>query len=253
MAGDWLKFEITTPDKPETWQLADQLNLDPDAVVGKLLRVWAWFDQQTENGNAPSVTKKLLDRLVGVNGFCDSMISVGWMALDGDVIQLTNFQRHNGKTAKNRALTAKRVQKHKEKSSEKSNEKVTLAPLPREEKRRYKDIGEKEVVEVDKKNQLNTKKIQTVYNERLGKQLGAIRGITPARAKHLRARANEDPDKRFHVDWWERYFTVVSQTPFLTGNGPPKPDTGRTWKASFDWLINADNMTKILEGRYEQS
>lgn len=69
MAGDWIKFEICTPDKAEVWQIADTLSIDPDAVVGKLLRVWIWFDQQTENGNAPSVTKKLLDRSVGVLGF----------------------------------------------------------------------------------------------------------------------------------------------------------------------------------------
>jgi len=74
MAGDWIKFELATPDKPEVWAIAAALSIDPDAVVGKLLRVWGWFDQQTENGNAPSVSKMLLDRLVGVSGFCNAVI-----------------------------------------------------------------------------------------------------------------------------------------------------------------------------------
>ena len=34
MAGDWIKFETVTPDKPEVYELAGLLNLDPDAVVG---------------------------------------------------------------------------------------------------------------------------------------------------------------------------------------------------------------------------
>ena len=135
MAGDWIKFELTTMDKPEVCLIADLAGIDPDAVVGKLMRVWAWFDQQTENGNAPSVSKKLLDRSVGVTGFCDHMKSVGWMAEAEGVISLPHFERHNGKTAKNRLLTAKRVANHKA-SNGKSNAANVSGALPKEEKRR---------------------------------------------------------------------------------------------------------------------
>ena len=136
MAGDWLKFDKSTPDKPEVWAMAEILGIDPDAVIGKLLRVWSWFDEQSEEGNAPSVSKMLLDRKVGVTGFCDAMIKCGWMDSIDTGVSLPNFDRHNGKTAKNRALTAKRVAKHKTESNAKGNEKVTSIPLPREEKRR---------------------------------------------------------------------------------------------------------------------
>ncbi len=132
MAGDWIKFELTTLDKPEVCQIADLADIDPDAVVGKLMRVWGWFDQQTENGNAPSVSKKLLDRLVGVIGFCEHMKSVAWMIEAEGVISLPHFERHNGKTAKNRLLTAKRVANHKA-SNGKSNAANVSAALPKED------------------------------------------------------------------------------------------------------------------------
>ena len=135
MAGDWIKFEVSTSDKPEVWAIADSLGIDPDAVVGKLLRVWAWFDQQTETGNAPSVTKALLDRAVGVKGFCQCMVDAGWMGDDSKTITLPNFDRHNGKTAKNRALTAKRVAAHKKKSNANGNGSGVTQALPKEEKR----------------------------------------------------------------------------------------------------------------------
>lgn len=135
MAGDWIKFELTTMDKPEVCQMADLAGIDPDAVVGKLMRVWGWFDQQTENGNAPSVSKKLLDRSVGVPGFCEHMKSVGWMAEADGCISLPHFERHNGKTAKNRLLTAKRVASHKA-GNAKGNASTVTSALPREEKRR---------------------------------------------------------------------------------------------------------------------
>jgi len=143
MAGDWIKFESATPDKPEVWAIAASLSIDPDAVVGKLLRVWGWFDQQTEDGNAPSVSKMLLDRLVGVTGFCKAVIDADWMNDDGVTLSLPHFDRHNGKTAKNRATTAKRVAAFKNKplkSNDDANDKVTQAPLPKEEKRREENI-----------------------------------------------------------------------------------------------------------------
>jgi hypothetical protein len=149
MAGDWIKFETATSDKPEVWAMAQSLGIDADAVVGKLLRVWAWFDQQTQEGNAvgngasvtSSVTKALLDRRVGVSGFCDSMILSGWMADDGQSLTLPNFDRHNGKTAKTRAMTAKRVATHKAKSNAGSVTSSVSDALPREEKRREENIN----------------------------------------------------------------------------------------------------------------
>lgn len=131
MAGDWLKIESATPDKPEVWAIADALGIDPDAAFGKLFRVWAWFDTQTRNGNAPIVTQSLLDRIVGVTGFCSAMQSVGWLRVNGTTISVPNFDRHNGKTAKDRAVTQKRVQRHRKRSG---NDDVTPKSLP--EKRR---------------------------------------------------------------------------------------------------------------------
>lgn len=111
MAGDWLKFEKATPDKPEVFAIASDLDIDPDAVVGKLMRVWSWFDSHTENGNAPSVTSALLDRVAGVSGFVKSMQKCGWICITEHGISLPNFERHCGETAKKRAQNNKRVSK----------------------------------------------------------------------------------------------------------------------------------------------
>lgn len=155
MAGDWIKFEISTPDKPEVFEIAGALDLDPDAVVGKLLRVWNWFDQHTENGNAPVTVVALLDRLTGTPGFCSAMEKAGWMILSSESAILPHFTRHNGKTAKNRALTARRVNEYRKCNADSNadsnagrNDGVTKNSLPREEKRRvrtpYPPEGEKE-------------------------------------------------------------------------------------------------------------
>lgn len=146
MAGSWIKFDTSTSDKPEVWAIAMKLDIDPDAVVGKLLRIWTWFDDHSEKGNAPIVTRALLDRRVGVTGFVTAMIEAGWMQEEGEVLVLPNFDRHNGQTAKNRALTAKRVSEHKKSNAggnAKGNAASVTGALPREEKRR-EDITNKQ-------------------------------------------------------------------------------------------------------------
>ena len=110
MAGDWLKIQHALPDKPEVVQMAKILGIDQDAVTGKLLRLWIWADQQSVNGDALSVTESFLDRHVFQTGFASALRTVGW--LEGEELSLTlpNFGRHNGKTAKSRALTKDRME-----------------------------------------------------------------------------------------------------------------------------------------------
>lgn len=123
------------------WAMAEMLSIDVDAVFGKAFRVWRWFDQHTEDGNARGVTFSLFDRLVGLTGFAASMEKVGWLIKTEEGITLPNFERHNGQTAKNRANTAVRVAKHKAANAA-GNGEVTQqelpSALPREDKSKSK-------------------------------------------------------------------------------------------------------------------
>lgn len=136
MAGDWLKMTVDLPEKPEVWQIAGILGIEADCVVGKLLKVWRWFDAHTQDGNAVGVTYALVDHVTSVTGFGEAMALCGWLEQEGKNLHLPNFSRHNGKTAKNRALTAKRVSAHKQKGNDEGNAPSVTRALPREEKRR---------------------------------------------------------------------------------------------------------------------
>jgi len=116
MAGDWIKFEKSTLDKPEVFEMAGILNLDPDAVIGKLLRVWDWFDDQSLDGYAPVTLAAQLNRNTGCAEFTAAMQQVGWMVIENDRLKIPNFTRHNGQTAKDRSLSAKRMAKSRGKS-----------------------------------------------------------------------------------------------------------------------------------------
>ncbi len=243
MAGDWIKFELATPDKPEVWAIAAALSIDPDAVVGKLLRVWGWFDQQTENGNAPSVSKMLLDRLVGVTGFCKAVIDADWMHDDGVTLSLPHFDRHNGKTAKNRATTAKRVASFKNKtgkSNATSNDEVTPEPLPKEEKRRE----DNNILVPSERERIPAREVIELFN-RVFTELPEVRLIDDKRLNAVKARWKATENLR-SIEKWEKFFNWIKQSDFLMGRDKAE------FKCSFDWIFKAGNFAKIYEGNYHK-
>ena len=111
MAGDWLKIQHATPDKPEIVRMAGILDIDHNAVVGACLRLWIWADQQTVDGNGLSVTIKFIDRVTHCPDLGQAMVEVGWLTGTDGNLTLPNYDRHNGRTAKTRAQTAARVKR----------------------------------------------------------------------------------------------------------------------------------------------
>lgn len=107
MSGDWIKIEHVTPDKPEVFAIAEKLRIDPDAVLGKLMRFWMWADQQSLNGNIGNVSDAVIDRVTHQRGFAQAMRCVNWLSDIG----VPNFERHNGATAKARAESNRRMTK----------------------------------------------------------------------------------------------------------------------------------------------
>jgi len=142
MAGDWIKIEITTPDKPEVIAIAARLRMDQDTVVGKLVRLWGWADLNSIDGNFLSISEQFIDRISQKKGFAAALRSVGWLHGKDGEISFPDFSRHNGKSAKLRAETARRVTNHRGKCNAKSvtNETAGMVvdalqkPLPEKEK-----------------------------------------------------------------------------------------------------------------------
>lgn len=60
----------------EVMQMAADLKLDPYAVVGRLLAVWAWAGTQSVDGKVVA-EPVVVDTLVGVYGFASAMGKIG--------------------------------------------------------------------------------------------------------------------------------------------------------------------------------
>jgi hypothetical protein len=113
MAGDWIKVRTRLLEDPAVFRIADRLGISIEAVGGHLLRVWSWATDQIVEGNAPGVTEAHLDRIAGVTGMGAAMADVGWITFCTSGATFPNWNRHLAQGAKERALAAKRVAKHR--------------------------------------------------------------------------------------------------------------------------------------------
>lgn len=113
MAGDWLKIEKDTPEKPEIAGISAALDISPEVAFAKCFKLWRWADSNLESGHAPRVTKAFLDSIVGMSGFAQAMVDVGWLSNGNDAIEFPNFDRHMSQSAKRRGLAANRKQKQR--------------------------------------------------------------------------------------------------------------------------------------------
>lgn len=109
MAGDWIKTRVDLPTDPAVIAMAAALDCDEFDVVGRLVAFWAWADRHvSEFGHAAGVTGKWIDRNFRHAGFAQAMCDVGWLVLDDTGATLPKWTRHNGKSAKERAMATER-------------------------------------------------------------------------------------------------------------------------------------------------
>lgn len=176
MAGEWIKVELSTADKPEILRMARLLSIDKDAVFGKLIRLWAWFDKNSVDGVVDGVVDADVDSLCHQKGFTVALVSVGWLVVDKDAERVTipKFDRHNGESAKKRILKNERQSRWRQNKEQNVDAPVSTQASTREEKRR---INTKRETPASKKSPIPenwTPKLETV--ERLTGEFGFING-----------------------------------------------------------------------------
>lgn len=102
--SSWIKMRCDLRGDPAVFRISEALGLPELHVVGCLYAVWAWLDGHSVDGRVSGATERFIDRVAGVDGFSAAMRSVGWLGIDDEGVQLPHWERHNGSSAKTRAL-----------------------------------------------------------------------------------------------------------------------------------------------------
>ena len=121
---------------PAVVRIASGLKTDRYSVVGRLHRIWSWANEHLTDGQDVPIDSEFLDSLVETPGFSEQLRRVGWLSgRDGSLI-FPSFERHNGASAKARAMDADRKRSVRKVSGSKPDKTRT-----REEKRREEKIN----------------------------------------------------------------------------------------------------------------
>ena len=114
----WLKIRIDLADEPEVLALSRVLDLDPDLVVGKLVRVWGWAARKGKRGVVVGVTVDDVSRFARTPGFGEAMEAEGWLSRDchAGVTQLTfpDFHKYCPQTEAHKQDAAERQRRKRE-------------------------------------------------------------------------------------------------------------------------------------------
>lgn len=103
-----------------------------------------------------------------------------------------------------------------------------------------KDLTNRERVEREPEDSsAQAKELIDEYNSICGWKLPKAIHVTEKRKKAIKARL-----KTYSREEIIKVFSLANESNFLCG------DNDRGWKADIDWLLNENNMIKVLEGRY---
>ena len=122
-------------------------------------------------------------------------------------------------------------QMYAQEGADKNNEKKTVANEISLEEQESED---KKLPKVNKVNE-----VVNLWNEVCGKFLPKVKALPNARRMHVLARIKEFPELN-----WKELFEQIIKTSFLLG------DNDKGWRADFDWVMNPNNLVKIIEGKY---
>lgn len=115
MALDFLILRLATVRNRKVLIVARHLKCSAAEALGLVVTVWAWAHSQTHDGTLPGSTLADIDDAAGRKGVAEAMKleSVGWLVeVEGGLV-LPEWSRHNGQTAKARAMAALRVERHR--------------------------------------------------------------------------------------------------------------------------------------------
>ena len=222
----WIKLESHTINKPEIFQISAYLEISRAEVVGHLVTIWSWFDQNTEDGCVKISNGELIIDSISVKGFSQAMQDVGWLNATESRLCIPNFVKHNGSSAKKRANGQARQSRFR-----------NAKTVTREEKEKSRE-------EVKSKHEKTPfLKIQEMWNK-------AVDGTPCPKAERLttkRKTAMRLLFKEYKLEEIESVFAKVSSTKWMHG------ENSYGWVANLDHILKPDKFLKLYEGGSEST
>ena len=241
---------------PKTKELAHALGVDLPHAIGLLELMWAFAAQQTPQGNIGRWSNAVIADESGWAGcpdlFVNSLISVNFLdESESHRLLVHDWSEHapNWLRAKlkklNKTFLSSDLSSDLSTATARTIDPTTSLDKPSQAKT---DKTSCESTNVDSRAEsVPVKKIIDLYHRTCSQNPRAVK-VTPARAQIIKSRWRNELTS---LEDWERYFTAVSQSAFLTGRVPANGSRSKPFIADIDFLTKQGNVVKVMEGKYD--
>ena len=128
------RFELISANEAGDETLFTDRNVTPlpavTLLIGGLARLWMIADTHIGQDDVLALNAHQVDKLVGIDGFCEILPDDWLEILDGDRVKLPNYHRHNGTTAKERSSNAERQARFRASHRDSNNKHSNAVTLP---------------------------------------------------------------------------------------------------------------------------
>lgn len=268
----WIKVEQTLVNHNKVLDVADDLEIEVTQATGMMILIWLWALDNAPDGSLKNVRPRSLATAAQWKGdpdaFVEALKNAGLLdeAEDGS-LYLHDWHEYGGKLTEKRIAERERSRERRRKTEgqptgdqETTDGRPTDRPTDDQETTDGKEKT-KTKSKTQSKNLLSVEAdastesepaaadpvpyeaIKTCYHDHCP-SYPRIRKLSANRKKAIAARWKE---YKSNLATFIELFDMAEASPFLKGQN------SRNWSADFDWLMNSDNMAKVLEGKYEDN
>lgn len=260
----WLQIHQTLKDHRKLLKAADILEVTPPHMMGILISFWLWALDNTPSGTLDGISSRIIARAAQWEGDPDQLVEVmkstEWLDETDQGLEIHDWYEYAGKLIDQRIAERERSKKRRSASSSSDNrppdDRRTTAGQSdddqqttggRVEKSRVDQTRQNEIEDIDplppkgeKQQPVPFDKIMQLFNETCT-SFPKVLKIDGQRRKAVAARWKTYKD----LETFETLFKKTEASSFLKGQND------RSWTADFDWITKPTNMTKVLEGKYD--
>lgn len=263
----WIKIDQTLRDHRKVLSVSDDLDVDPVRVTGMLVLIWLWSLDNAPSGSLEGISKRGIARAAQWDGdpevFVEALKNAGLLDVsDSGSLELHDWYEYAGKLVEKREAERERSRRRRQEANghqtddrETTNGRPTDSTTSDREETDGKEKSKSRVRVEYLSSEANASEesetpaadpvpyaaIKDMFHE-LCPSYPKIRKLSANRKKAIAARYKEYGQD---TECFRELFERAEASPFMKGQN------GRNWSADFDWLMNSDNMAKVLEGKYD--
>lgn len=256
----WIQVHQQLKDHRKLLAAADELEIEPAHMLGLLISFWLWALDNAPSGSLQGISDRMIARAAQWNGdpgkFVEAIASAGLLdTADDGSLSLHDWYEYTGKLIEQREAEKNRSRRRRAAAAAPSEDdrKATAGRPPDDQQTTAGRVDQSRVDQSREENINNPlppkggqqqpvpyAQIVELYHT-ICTSYPQLRGVEGNRQKQLAARWK----KYKTLDTFKELFEKAEASDFLKG------ENDRGWAADFDWLIKPSNMSKVLEGKYD--